>query len=241
MQKSILGSSKEGEKTMNGKINMNKKDEKVGDQMDDTGKKKEKIVNFESFVKVLDLLADLRKKHEFKIGFPAYGIYVLAEKDLIMEYIKKYNVKADLKEFDEIVKEILQMVYIILGGNRNQFVSDMLNKDTNVEKKIDLVQSKIVDKEMREKYLLNKVYKTNILEEFDWEVVKKYYDKNESEVKDFPISVLRFRIRHTSDDRECTEKIDTFVFECTEYGIEELKRELDKIKVVFEKLKQLKE
>ncbi len=89
----------------------------------------------------------------------------------------------------------------------------MREKDSNIEKKIELVETKFLDNTIRGRYILNNVYKTNLLDKFDWEVIKKYHPEEQKELNEFPIAMLRFRIKHPFSDTPPVEKTETFVFE----------------------------
>ena len=192
------------------------------------------IVNFDKFVKTVNLMAELLDQRELKITFSPFGVGIFSEKHVIEEAAKRYGLKSE--DLKRNFKEIMEIVHILLAHNKDNFIKKRIKKDKKISNRVGLVESKIINKEIKEKYLLNKTYKSNILEKFDWEIVKKYHDKEEGHLDDFPVATLQFRIRHVLNEIEGTEKIERFTFECTEYGIEELINELNNIKEAFKKL-----
>ncbi len=191
------------------------------------------LTDIDTFTTAIDVLSKLKSKEGLRISFGVGSFGVDRNEELTEDLLNEFRLSKEV--FNDTNKEILMISYKILKGDKKNLIKKLKDKDSGIERKIELMENKFLDNTIRYKYLLNEVYKTNLLDKFDWEVIK-YHSDEKKDLNDFPIAVLRFRIKHPFSDTPPVEKTDTFVFETFATEIENLISELSKIRNKLEKV-----
>ncbi len=191
-------------------------------------------IDINAFTSAMDVISKLKAKEGLRISFGVGSMGIDRNEELTEVLLNEVSLSEET--FNDAVRETLMISYKILKGNKKNLISKLREEDSNIEKKIELVETKFLDNILREKYLLNEVYKTNILDKFDWEIIKKYQSEERKELNELPVVMLRFRIKHPFSDTPPVEKTETFVFETIAGEIDSLINELNKIKNQLEKV-----
>jgi hypothetical protein len=196
-------------------------------------------IDIDVFSKAVDVMSRLKAKGVLDLSFGVGRMSLGGDEELSDEMLKEFNLSEEL--FGNIVSEILMISHNILGGNKNNLISKLKSKDKYIKEKVDLLEHKFLDNKLRAKFLLNIGYKTNILDKFDWEIIRKYHKDYPKQLNEIPIAIMRFRIKHPFSDIPPVEKTETFIFETIPEEIDELISELNEIKNQFHKISRREE
>lgn len=192
-------------------------------------------IDIESFVKVINVISRLKAKEALRVSFGVGSMGIERNDELTDELLTEVSISEET--FNITVQEILMICYHILKDNKKNLISKLKEKDSDIERKIELVETKVLDEMLRAKYRLNEVYKTSIIDKFDWEVIKKYQsEQRKPHLEDLPVAILRFRIKHPFSDTPPVEKTETFVFETIIEEVDSLINELNKVKDQLKKV-----
>lgn len=192
-------------------------------------------IEIDAFAKAVEVISRLKAKEALRVSFGVGSMGIDRNDELTSELLNEISISDET--LDDAVQEILMISYNILKNNKKNLILKLKEKDNSIERKIELVETKILDNTLRAKYRLNEVYKTNILDKFDWEVIKKYQsEERKPHLEELPVAILRFRIKHPFSDTPPVEKTETFVFETIFEEVDSLINELNKVKNQLKKV-----
>ncbi len=184
-------------------------------------------INFENFSLNVDVISRLKAKGVLRVNFGIGSMGIEGDEELTSQLLKEARLSEDA--FHKNVEEILMISYNILGNHKKTLILNLKETDDFIENKIELIEEKFLDDSIKAKFLLNSLYKTNILDKFDWEIITKYHQEGK-QLEELPVAILRFRIKHPFSDSPPVEKTKTFVFETISEEIDDLISELENVR-----------
>ena len=213
---------------------MNKEEIEEGGKM--VAESDDEMTNFHKTVNLLETLL-IKKDAEFYFSTGQIGLQgdISKRKEIIK------SADFDEKLFEKFIKEILTLIPYILN-EKNTKLSNFEVEDENhkFKEKCDIINKKLISKQVREKFILEITYKTNLIDKFDWSIITKYHDSSIDNIGQLSIAQLRFRIRHPFSEDPYVDKTETFMVECDIYDINEMVGQLEKIKKHLEEIENNK-
>lgn len=197
----------------------------------------DEMANFHKTVNLLETLL-INKDAEFYFSTGQLGLQGDISKR--KEIIQSADFDEDL--FETIIQEILILAHYILN-EKNTKLSSFVVEDENhkIKEKCDTINKKLISKQVREKFILEMTYKTNLIDKFDWSIITKYHDSSIDNIGQLSIAQLRFRIRHPFSEDPNVDKTESFTVECDIYDINEMVVQLNKVKKCLEEIESNKQ
>ena len=189
----------------------------------------ENIKEIENFYETVNLLQTLLKNNDaefyFSAGVPAIKGDIAKRKEILN------SIDFNEEHFDKSIREILTLIPYVLSEKDTKLL-DFGREDPNgiLRDKCNIINKKLISRKLREKFILENTYKTNLIDKFDWSIITKYYDSEIDYIDNLYVAQLRFRIRHPFSETPNVDKTETFVVECDIYDINEIIEQLNKIK-----------
>ncbi|MCG7850507.1 MAG: hypothetical protein MIO93_15220 [ANME-2 cluster archaeon] len=193
----------------------------------------------ELFHKTVNLLETLLINKDAEFHFSTGQIRLQGDISKREEIIKSADL--DEEHFEKIIEEILTLIpYIIIEKDTKLSSFVVEDEKPKFKEKCDTINKKLISKQVREKFILELTYKTNLIDKFDWSIITKYHDSSINNIGQLSIAQLRFRIRHPFSEEPDIAKTESFTVECDIYCINEMVEQLKKIEKLLGELENNK-
>lgn len=202
-------------------------------------KNSEDFKEMESFYQIVNIVETLLKNNGGNFYFNAGQIGFKVDGDMRHDLLMSSGL--DEEYFVKSIESILELIQTILN-KRDMELSDFTDEIgySNFKEKCKIIKTKLISKQLREKFILENTYKTNLIDKFDWSIITKYYDSLIEDIEHLSVAQLRFRLRHPFSDAPNMDKTETFIMECDIYDINNVIEQLNKIKKHLEEIETLK-
>ncbi|MCK4798959.1 MAG: hypothetical protein KAT05_16410 [Spirochaetes bacterium] len=189
----------------------------------------------ENFYQTVNIIETLLKSNGGIFNFNAGQIGFKVDIEILNNILTSSEM--DKEHFDESIDSILKLIPIILN-KKDMELSDFKDEIgfSNFNEKYKTINTKLISKQLRNKFILENTYKTNLIDKFDWSIITKYYDSLIDDMEQLSVAQLRFRLRHPFSDDPNMDKTETFIMECDIYDINNIIEQLNKIKTHLEEV-----
>ena len=189
----------------------------------------------ENFYQTVNIIETLLKSNGGIFNFNAGQIGFKVDIEILNNILTSSEM--DKEHFDESIDSILKLIPIILN-KKDMELSDFKDEIgfSNFNEKYKTINTKLISKQLRDKFILENTYKTNLIDKFDWSIITKYYDSLIDDMEQLSVAQLRFRLRHPFSDDPNMDKTETFIMECDIYDINNIIEQLNKIKTHLEEV-----
>jgi hypothetical protein len=167
-------------------------------------------VETDDFRKGVNFIRDVLKDKKAKFYFEPAKTGIIFNKPPTKNSIRSYDINDE--KIQDIVDEIIEIVSIILAGEKEEVISNIQEKEELVQtfkNRCEIVEKEIVDWNLIKRFHLQKNYKTSLLDKFDWDIIIKKKEFNNKELT-FPTAMLRIRTRKPFSDSPPVMKTETF-------------------------------